>query len=260
MRTSHRFHALHVLSAVGLATVVAACSGGGSSSSSSNPTSPAPTPVVGSASIAGNVVESGRAATGVQVAVDGQALQAVTDGQGRFRLEGVAAGDRVLTFDAGRGKAPVSLPGVGNGEALKIRVELNGSRATLVSVEADDGEDDDDPPTLEPLSVQVSPASWNTNWERSNGRLTVQFHGEGYDLIDPASVLLVGDDPAALPLEPLRARVEGSHLKAQFAKSEALATLLEPQPGETRTITIEYELDGAPGLFEVDVRIVGPGA
>jgi hypothetical protein len=259
MRTLHRFRTLYLLSLASLAMVVAACSGGGSSSSASNPTSPSPTPVLGSASIAGSVVESGRAATGVRVEVDGQNLQSVTDGQGRFRLEGVAAGDRVLTFDAGRGKAPVTLPGVGNGEALKIQVELHGSQATLVAVEPDDGEDDD-PPTLEPLSVQVSPSSWNTNWERSNGRLTVQFRGDGYDGIDPDSVVLVGDDPAALPLEPLRARVEGSHLKAQFTKSEALATLLEPQPGETRSITVEYELDGVPGFFEVDVRIVGPGA
>lgn len=65
---------------------------------------------------------------------------------------------------------------------------------------------------------------------------------------------------AAVQLGPIRARVEGSCIKAQFTKSEVLATLFEPQAGETRTITVEYELDGVPGLFEVDLRIVGPGA
>lgn len=231
------------------ALLLAGCAGDGSRS----PTDPGPTPTLGNATIAGEVRTGGAPAGGVDVTVDGQAISARTDGAGRFELDGVAAGDRVVTFSTPSAQAPLAVRDVRSNERIEIEVALSGSHATLKAMRRG-GKG-----STEPLGVELHPDTWNTNWAGSSGTLTVFLRGTDYELIDPASVALVGDDPAEPPLLATRARVEGEHLKAQFGKSEVLGLLLEPVlKGETRTIEVNFVLDGVPSSLAATVRIVGP--
>jgi len=237
------------LAALGAVALLAACSG----DSARRTTDPGPTPTLGSATIVGEVSAAGSPASGVEVAVDGQALSASTDAAGRFELDGVATGDRVVTFSTAAARAPVPVRDVRANERIEIEVALAGSQATVRSMRRGGRGSTD------PLGVEIHPDSWNTNWAGSAGTVTVFLRGAGFDLIDPASVTLTGDDAAQPPLLATRARIEGEHLKAQFGKSDALALLLAPVlRGETRTLEIDFTLDGVPTSLVATVRIVGP--
>ncbi|KAB2966567.1 MAG: carboxypeptidase regulatory-like domain-containing protein [Thermoanaerobaculia bacterium] len=236
------------LAALG-AILLAGCSGDGSRS----PTDPAVSPTLGSATIAGEVRSGGAPAGDVDVTVDGQPISARTNAAGRFELDGVAAGDRVVTFSTPSAQAPLAVRDVRSNERIEIEVALAGSHATLKSMHRG-GKG-----ATQPLGAEIRPDTWNTNWAGSSGSVTVFLRGTDYQLIDPASVALVGDDPAEPPLLATRARVEGEHLKAQFGKSEVMGLLLEPVlRGETRTIEIDFVLDGVPSSLAATVRIVGP--
>jgi len=231
------------------ALLLAGCSG----EHARSPVDPGPAPTLGSATIAGDVRAGSAPAAGVEVTVDGQAISARTDGSGRFELDGVAAGDRVLTFATDSARAPVPVRDVRSDERIEMQVALSGGRATVTGMQRGPRG------STAPLGVEVHPDGWSANWARSSGTVTVFLRGDGYDRVDPASVTLVGDDPAEPPLLATRARVEGEHLKAQFGKSAALGLLLEPLArGETRTIAVEFTLDGVPSSLSASVRIVGP--
>jgi hypothetical protein len=204
--------------------------------------------------ISGDISTGGQAAQDVEVSVDGHGLAVRTDAGGRFRLDGIAAGDRTLTLSKGSDRATLAVAKVREGEQIELQIAFSGSKATVRSVHRGGGGGSGSGP----LTAELSPDTWNTNWAGSNGNLTLFFRGEGYDLIDPASILLIGDDALELPLAPSSARVEGSHLKAKFPKAEAFGLLLEPVlRGETRTLTVEFLQDGTPLSLAVPVRIVG---
>jgi hypothetical protein len=208
---------------------------------------------LGDATIVGEVSTGGRPAAGVEVAVDGQALSASTDGAGRFELDGVASGDRVLTFATASARAPLPVSDVRANERIEIEVALSASRASLTSMRRGGRG------TTDPLGVEIHPDTWNTNWAGSSGIVTVFLRGSGFDLIDPATVTILGDDAAQPPLLATRARIEGEHLKAQFAKSDAMALLLAPVVrGETRALQVDFTLDGVPSSLVTTVRIAGP--
>jgi len=111
------------------------------------------------------------------------------------------------------------------------------------------------------LSLAIQPDTWNINWEHSNGTVSALIRGGDVGKIDLDSIVLVGTDPAAEPLEPTRVQRSGGQVRARFAKDDALATLDTPAPGEVHEVTIEFTLDdGAVDKSLTDkVRIVGPG-
>jgi hypothetical protein len=237
------------LAALGAVALLAACSGDGAR----RPMDPAPAPTLGNATIVGEVTTGGQPAGDVGVTVDGQALSARTDAAGRFELDGVATGDRVMTFSTAAAQAPLAVRDVRSNERIEIEVALSGSQATLKSMRRG-GKG-----STQPLGVEIHPDSWNTNWSGSSGNVTVFLRGTGFDLIDPATVTLMGDDPAQLPLLAARARIEGEHLKAQFGKSDVMGLLLAPVlSGETRTLEVDFTLDGVPSSLVASIRIVGP--
>jgi hypothetical protein len=239
-----------VFAAVGLAASVWGCSGHGGSST---PTSPSDPTALTGASVSGNVTTAGHAASGIRVTVDGSAASSTTDATGRFALDGVSPGDRVVMFTTANAQAPVSLQSVQPGEHVEMDVDVEGSRATVTSTNRHN--------TTQSgvLALQISPDSWNTNWTRSAGTVTVFFRGTGFDAIDPASVVLEGDDPAKTPLAPRSSRIEGDHLRATFGKADAFALLLAPVvPGQTRTVVVGYVENGSTGELDGTVHIVGP--
>jgi hypothetical protein len=107
--------------------------------------------------------------------------------------------------------------------------------------------------------LDLQPKVWNVNWEHSNGTVSALLRGPELDEIDLSSIVLIGTDGTALPLEPLRARLDGNHVRAFFAMSEAIDTLDTPQPGEVHEITIEFMQDGELQSLTFEIRVVGPG-
>lgn len=123
----------------------------------------------------------------------------------------------------------------------------------------DDGDDDDDGEEPEELGLAVKPRKWNTNYIHSHGTVQVFFRGEGVEDVDLSSIQLIGDDPVALPVEAIVAKLSGHHVMARFSKSAAFDSLLDPVlTGEERIIKIRFLLAGAPTEVELKVLILGP--
>ncbi len=115
------------------------------------------------------------------------------------------------------------------------------------------------------LEMQVQPGTWNTNWSRSNGTVSVKITGSGLGDVDLDSIVLIGTVAEAEPLSALRARHNGNHIRVYFAKSEVLEILDTPKAGETHTITLRLTAATAAtaeGSAESEltdsIRIVGP--
>jgi hypothetical protein len=111
----------------------------------------------------------------------------------------------------------------------------------------------------EDLELQVQPDTWNTNWARSAGTVSVKITGDGLADVDLDSIVLVGTDPAAAPLPALRASRNGNHIRAFFAKRDAIETLDTPTAGERHEIVISLDVAGAETELKDTIRVVGPG-
>jgi len=119
------------------------------------------------------------------------------------------------------------------------------------------GEEEEEPGPVE-LTAVMQPDAWNTNWSRSAGTVSAFIRGSGFEDIDLDSIVLIGTDPGADPLEPSRASRQGNHVRAFFAQSDAIAILDTPAPGEVHTLTVELTVAGEPVTLTTDVRVVGP--
>jgi hypothetical protein len=109
------------------------------------------------------------------------------------------------------------------------------------------------------LTLELQPKTWNVNWEHSNGTVSALLRGPDLDEIDLSSIVLIGTDGAAPPLDPLRARLEGNHVRAFFAMSEAIGTLDTPQAGEIHEVVIEFMQGDDLQSLTFDIRVVGTG-
>jgi len=175
-------------------------------------------------------------------------------------------GDRVVTFETQQANPAVAVPHVQPAEQIKLAVSINGSSAQIDSMTrssdtgdttTDDPTGDPPPPATTPLTMSLAPSSWQACSSQNKGNLNVFVRGTGYDLIDPTSLMLSGDDPAALPLAPNSARLEGDHLKAVFSRQAAFGLLLAPfANGEVRTLTLDYlDTAGVAGQLTAGVKI-----
>lgn len=228
----------------------------GCSSDGEGPTAPpAPTPTAAGATVTGQVVAGNQ--PGMTVRIQGTDVSAPVGGAGRFSLSEVPVGNQTLVFAAGSSEASAPLDGVQNRERIELQVQIQGSTATITSMDRQvEGEDDG---AEVDLNLQVSPDDWNVNWVRSNGTVAAFLRGPGFEDVDLDSLLLVGDDPAAEPLEPLEVTRQGDHVRARFAQADAFRTLLEPEPGDFKTVTILFTVDGEEMELTHDIVVVGPG-
>lgn len=259
----------------------AACGGGGASSSPTDPGTAAPP--LGTASIEGQVsvgggsgnLSSGLGSTaaadqtgaGVTVRVQGTGLSTRADSGGAFHLAGVPQGNQVVVFETSGSSAGVQIDDIAPSESIRMEVVVEGSTARVESLDRDAGEDaeepEDDPeePGELSLSLQISPDTWNTNYENSSGTVTAFIRGEGFTEVILDSIVMVGDDDAAAALDPISATREGNHVRVRFAKSDVLDLLADPQPGSVHQVCLELLAEGfdTTQVLCHDIRIVGPG-
>lgn len=133
---------LAVLSAVGLAVLLAAVGCGGGSSSVSGPDE---VPVAGSAVIQGTVVGSGFATrshgdvvassdeNGMTVRVEGTGAATAVDEEGEFILAGVPAGSVTLIFEGAGTNAKLTVSGVLDGQVMSLEVHVSGADAQVTT-------------------------------------------------------------------------------------------------------------------------------
>ncbi len=128
----------------------------------------------------------------------------------------------------------------------------------------DDGEGEGEEEEVD-LEAQIQPDTWNTNWAASNGTVSVKITGDGLGDVDLDSIVLIGSDAEAEPLEALRASRNGNHIRVFFAKSGAIKTLDTPTAGEKHEILIRLAVEGAEGEesseqeLKDEIRVAGPG-
>ena len=119
------------------------------------------------------------------------------------------------------------------------------------------------PKDSEELSIQVNPKKWNVNWETSSGTVMVKFWGEGYDQIDPTTVMMVGPDDPDGPedvdvIYPVASNLADDQLIVKFLMEEAISIIPEPTPGDKHVIRITDDPNGLGTFsFEYAIEIVG---
>jgi len=179
-------------------------------------------------------------------------------------LRATRQGNQIRAFFA-KDDAIASLDTPKPGEVHEVAIELtmgddNTEKSLTDKVRivgpADGGGDDDGE---EDLDLAIQPDSWNLNWAHSHGTVSALIRGDGLADIDLDSIELVGTDPDADPLPALRARREGNHVRAFFAKDDAFATLDTPKRGEVHEITIRFTAAGEDKELTDRIRVVGPG-
>ena len=111
------------------------------------------------------------------------------------------------------------------------------------------------------LTLEIQPSNWNTNWQNNgNGTVSALIRGEGFEDIDLDSILLIGDHPEDAEVSPTSATRQGNNVRARFRQQAAIGSLDDPRPGETRTVTVTFTVNGGePMELTFDVRINGPG-
>lgn len=190
------------------------------------------------------------AATGtIEIRVKGTDRATTAAGDGTFALAGVPTGNQTIQFVTASGTAEVPLPEVLPSETITMDVTTNGNSARVNSMERSGGSGE--------LRLAIDPDHWNLEWSASAGQVTAFIRGEGIDTIDLSSIVLLGDDPAAAPLAPIRATREGEHVKAQFAKSEAIDRILDPVVGTVHTVSLRFQLAGVETTLTDEITIVG---
>ena len=155
------------------------------------------------------------------------------------------------------------------GETHELTVELSvgeGEAATTKSLTVDvrivgpgSGDDDDGDGEDDELEAEIQPSTWNTNWANSAGTVSVKITGDNLGDVDLKSIVLVGTDTEAEPLKALRASKTGNHIRAFFAKKDAIKTLDTPTAGETHDVIIRFKVGDAETELTDVVRITGPG-
>ncbi|MGQ9672811.1 MAG: hypothetical protein ACUVV5_06725 [Candidatus Aminicenantales bacterium] len=116
-----------------------------------------------------------------------------------------------------------------------------------------DGEEDHD------LSVLIQPSVWNTNWEHSEGLVTVRVFGPGFEAIDPKTLRMVGPGGDKTG-EPILAETGPFFVMAKFSQSEAISILPDPKPGQTYDIQVIWGNGAGQKASEglsFPIRIVG---
>jgi hypothetical protein len=258
IRRSFRLAAARALFApAGVVLVVSLLLAACDKSSSSPTRPPLATPegasaiILGSASTAGNsaVVGSGAAAA-ITVTVQGTGLSTTTDPRGGYRLEGVPSGDRQLVFDTGSFSAALVVSDVKGGERIELDVSITPAQVHVQRMKRTTEVTAIDPSAL---SLDIAPKQWNVNYDHSSGSVTAFIRGAGFELIDPASVTLVGD---AGELSSFDSSTQGNHVRSRFRKSGVLDVLEDPESGTTHTVIVRFSgLDGS-GPFELTAQVL----
>lgn len=111
-----------------------------------------------------------------------------------------------------------------------------------------------------PLTVKISPNKWNTSWTKTNGQVTIQIKGEGFDkIISSTFELACTDSGFELLSDQFRFILGGSHFTAKCSKQDALALIDNPVPGMRCEIVVFAELEGSgdPLSETLTIEIVG---
>ena len=82
----------------------------------------------------------------------------------------------------------------------------------------------------------------------------VKFWGEGYDQIEPATIMMVGPDDVEV-IYPIASNLTDDHLIVKFSKKQALSIIPDPTPGDKHVIRITNNPNTF--SFEYAIKIVG---
>lgn len=105
-----------------------------------------------------------------------------------------------------------------------------------------------------PLTVKISPKKWNTSWVNTNGQVTIQVRGAGFDQI-LTDTFTLSCDLNILTFEVFRFSLGGSHFTAKLSKQDALTLIDDPLPGMGCDILVYAELEGGGDPLSETCRI-----
>ncbi|HYX25247.1 MAG TPA: hypothetical protein VFC23_13920 [Thermoanaerobaculia bacterium] len=105
------------------------------------------------------------------------------------------------------------------------------------------------------LRFEIQPDAWNTNWAHADGLVQAFVRGGDANKIDTSSVVLLAT--GGTPISPRSARIAGGQLVASFSKSDAIGLFTNPQPGDSKTVTLRFKVAGQQKELQDQIRIVG---
>ena len=105
------------------------------------------------------------------------------------------------------------------------------------------------------LTLEISPDEWDLGYFHSSGTVKAFIRGVGFEKVDVATIIMKGDNTAALPLSAISASRQGNHVRAEFPKNQVLNLLLNPTKGSIHTIIINFLEIGGTDPIELTAQI-----
>ncbi|HXT19615.1 MAG TPA: hypothetical protein VN923_02585, partial [Thermoanaerobaculia bacterium] len=171
----------------------------------------------------------------------------------------LAGGQLRAFFAMSEAIASLDDPDRGETHVVTLKLTVDGSAQELtdrVRIVGPSGGDDSGDDEGE-IDVAVQPNTWNTNWSHASGTVSILLRGDVAD-VELASIKLVGD--AGTEVAPTSVKRTGHQIRARFPMAAALASLDDPDPGETHDLKIKLSDGGTATELTVTVRIVGPSS
>jgi hypothetical protein len=176
--------------------------------------------------------------------VDTNSIQMVGDNPDAVPLAALSAsirGDHVhARFPKNQVIGLLLDPAPGTTHTIIVSYLLNGGTERLELSAVITIEDDDVVIDPTQLTLQIDPVEWILNFVDSVENVDAFIQGEGVNLIDLNSIVMKGDNTAALPLAATSATLDGGQVHAAFPRNQVLSLLLNPVDGSTHTIIISF--------------------
>ncbi|MBN1222362.1 MAG: hypothetical protein JXB23_03885 [Candidatus Aminicenantes bacterium] len=228
----------------------------GQSSSPAAPDMAAVTQETGDAVLTGSITASGSNSLDfnqIIVGVKNTGLQTRPDQNGDFRLNNLPLGDIFIEVEVKSSVSELELEQVRSREEIQARIEINDNNAArwchLERHRNSQGL----------LALEIHPQNWNTDWENSPHEVQAKISGDGFDTIDPESVIIIGPN-GTITHTDFNYEIGGTFFKAFFSQQQAIALLVNPQRGDSVEIQVTGTNDA--GNFDLSdiISVVGKKA
>lgn len=193
----------------------------------------------------------------INLGIKGTNLNTTPDEKGDFILKNIPSGDIVLEVIVQTDLTEISIENVKSDDIIEVVIEiLAGNGAALVQLNRSDGDGEDGEVDL---ALEIRPDRWNIAWAEdedfSEDEVIAKISGEGFDRIDPDSVVMI--EPDGDEIEPYEYDLGDVFFIAKFYQYEAISIIPDPTRGDSHTITVLVIVDEEEISLEAVITIVG---
>ena len=188
--------------------------------------------------------------------------ETITDDNGLFQFEGLAAGDYRMNVSDGVGStnfdSPLAVPLDADPAVLAGQVSVDPEKDVGFQVTADVfSEDELNAVVID--DVAIRPKKWNKSYKRSRGKVKVKIWGTDLETIQRVTMVTTTGSVHSVDIRLEEDEEDGLIAKAFFPKAEAFMDLIPADVvrGQVIPVDVIVELPASTVPFNEKVKILG---